>query len=335
MSIPLQEGALWKRLRPHQPTPANHLPYDATYGYTLERLLTVEAPEPPPGFEAFWQQRLAAALAIDPALQPESEAVEHDGFTVQDVAYRSTGGTTVKAWLVEPVGRPVRRIAVVGHGYGSRTEPDAIRLFEDAAYLYPCVRGLGSETPGMGQISVAEHVLHGIESRETYVHGGCVDDFICGASALLERHPGLPLFYDGGSFGGGIGALLLAWDRRFLAGALRDPSFGVYPLRVTQPCSGSGHYVTTRYQHDPQVLEVLRYFDSATAARWIEQPVIVTASLFDPAVPPPGQFAVFNAIPGDQKRLLIKTAGHFEYPGIAEEERIAREAKRLFLTPYL
>ncbi len=64
----------------------------------------------------------------------------------------------------------------------------------------------------------------------------------------------------------------------------------------------------------------MQYFDAATAASFIRQPTMVAPALFDPAVPPPGQFAVYNAIPG-KKKLFVKTAGHFGWPGEAEEGR--------------
>jgi pimeloyl-ACP methyl ester carboxylesterase len=43
------------------------------------------------------------------------------------------------------------------------------------------------------------------------------------------------------------------------------------------------------------------------------KPVHVAAARFDPVVPPPGQFAVYNALPGD-RRLFVLDAGHFDYP---------------------
>ncbi|SCD73188.1 cephalosporin-C deacetylase [Streptomyces sp. BpilaLS-43] len=71
--------------------------------------------------------------------------------------------------------------------------------------------------------------------------------------------------------------------------------------------------------------DVLRYFDAATAAARLELPTLVAAALFDPAVPPPGQFAVHNALPGPRE-LLVLRAGHFRY---AEEAREAAELRSL------
>ncbi|MEZ5576382.1 MAG: hypothetical protein R3F44_12440 [Candidatus Competibacteraceae bacterium] len=38
----------------------------------------------------------------------------------------------------------------------------------------------------------------------------------------------------------------------------------------------------------------------------------VAAARFDPAVPPPGQFAVYNALAGP-KELFVLRAGHFDH----------------------
>jgi cephalosporin-C deacetylase len=102
---------------------------------------------------------------------------------------------------------------------------------------------------------------------------------------------------------------MLPWDHRFKRAYLDVPSFGNHPLRVTLPCNGSGESVRLYRKTHPDVMQVLAYHDSATAARRIQIPVLVAAALSDPAVPPPGQFAVYNALPGE-KRLFIRQTGH-------------------------
>ena len=46
---------------------------------------------------------------------------------------------------------------------------------------------------------------------------------------------------------------------------------------------------------------------------------MVAAAEFDPAVPPPGQVAVYNALAGE-KKLVWRSAAHFEWPGKAAED---------------
>src|SRR5207244_1124038 len=81
------------------------------------------------------------------------------------------------------------RGVVIGHGYGGRLQPDLSLPIPRAAVLFPCMRGQSrSRLPEIPELA-AGHVLHGIESRETYVHGGCAADVWCAASALLELVP--------------------------------------------------------------------------------------------------------------------------------------------------
>ena len=42
-------------------------PFDPTYGYRLDQLLSIEPPEEPLDFESFWLERYSRALAIAPA----------------------------------------------------------------------------------------------------------------------------------------------------------------------------------------------------------------------------------------------------------------------------
>jgi cephalosporin-C deacetylase len=79
-------------------------------------------------------------------------------------------------------------------------------------------------------------------------------------------------------------------------------------------------------------LETLQYYDAAVAARYLRIPVQVAAALFDPVVAPPGQFAVFNALPGP-KDLFVLDAGHADYPRKAEQDHQLREVLRRFFAP--
>ena len=66
------------------------------------------------------------------------------------------------------------------------------------------------------------------------------------------------------------------------------------------------------------MIELLVGNDAATAARYMKQPVHCACALFDPTVPPAGQFAVYNAL-GGPKQLFVLTAGHHPYREEREE----------------
>ncbi|WP_326767622.1 acetylxylan esterase [Streptomyces sp. NBC_01591] len=318
-------------------------PFDPAHGYTLQDLLHVPAPAAPDDFAAFWRARHEEArkVATEPELGPLEE--ERDGVRIHGVTFTSVGGVRLGGWVALPAEGPAEYGFVIGHGYGGRQEPgpDVPLPLPRSAAILPCVRGMGSRGlhPGIPDVSVA-HVLHGIASRDTYVIGDCVADLWCAASALHELVPelaaeGAPgLGYLGESFGGGLGALALPWDDRFGAGQLTVPTFGNHPLRLTLPCTGSGESVRNHHRDHPEVTEVLPYFDAATAATLLEAPTLVAAALFDPSVPPPGQFAVHNALAGEHE-LLVLSAGHFEHEGTAAEVAELRAARRRFFGAWL
>ena len=79
------------------------------------------------------------------------------------------------------------------------------------------------------------------------------------------------------------------------------------------------------------VLKTLRMFDAATAASRIKVPMLAAVALFDPAVAPPCQYAVANALPTSKyNETFILDAGHFDYPGSTEQNAILREKVRDF-----
>ena len=309
--------------------------FDPSYGYTLEALLNVTAPEQPADFVEFWRdlQARAHSVAVEPTLR-EITSPQPD-IRVFEAAFTSLDGVRIGGWLTCPRDQPVERGVVVSHGYGGRDGPDFHLPFRRAALLFPCARGISRSARPDLPSNPLRHVLHGIRQRETYILGGCAADTVwCAASALLEWFPAAAqqLDYLGVSFGGGVGALALPWDQRFHRAHLNVPSFGHHPLRLTCRCVGSGEAVRAYQRRTGQALETLRYFDAAVAARHLRIPLHIAAAGFDPAVPPPGQFAIYNALAGD-KELFVLQAGHFDYPGMAEEQARLLEALAIFFHP--
>lgn len=309
----------------------HEFPFDPTYGCDLPTLLTLRPGPGPTDLDAFWQCYYAKALATD--TKPEITLGDQTipGYEVYDITYTSWDGFRVGGWFARPKDVQPQHLMLYGHGYGGRDRAD-LPHGKPAIAIYPCARGQGAKSchkdfpPGAN-----EHVVTGIASRDSYIHLGCVMDFWCGVNALLELAgpeiaKSLPLHYFGVSFGGGIGAMVLAWDKRFSAGAIEVPSFGNHPLRVKMQSVGSGEAVRQYYLKHPEVMSELEYFDAAIIARRVSVPVHVTCALFDPAVAPPGQFSVFNTM-GELagrpigKQLRVRLAGHFGYPTAEQEDR--------------
>jgi cephalosporin-C deacetylase len=316
------------------PTFLHDFPFDPSYGHTLETLLNVTCLKEPEDFESFWKNRLERALEISPYPRLTEICRSHAGFHVHDVRYASTDGFLIGGWLLTPREGNVQRGLVVGHGYGGRDSPDFHLPVSNAAVLFPCFRGLSrSRRPEISD-NPAFHVLHDIDRPDRYILGGCVEDLWLAVSSLLDLFPQIEghIGYMGTSFGGGIGAMALAWDRRMQRAHLNVPSFGNQPLRLTLPTVGSGESVRRFEREHGHVMVTLQYYDAALAARRIAIPMHIAAALFDPVVAPPGQFAIYNALRGP-KKLSVLDAGHFDYPARMEQEKSLLEDLGKFFDP--
>lgn len=298
--------------------------FDPTYGMALTQLLAVEPPVPVSDFADFWTRRYAAAVTIDPRPQIQSGVKALNGHLVHELRYTSTGGVTIGGWMLIPKYGKVSRGLVVGHGYGGRESPEMPLSLDGTVFLFPCFRGLGlSPIPNVSS-NPYYHVLHDIQNKHRYLLGGCVEDLWLAVSALLALFPATAgrIAYSGISFGGGIGALAAPWDARIQRLHLEVPTFGHQALRLTLPCRGSGESVRIfQRQHlEVNVMDTLAYYDAASAIQFSQIPVMVAAALFDPVVPPPGQFALYNAIPEKLRQLFVLEAGHFNYPNQAQQQ---------------
>jgi cephalosporin-C deacetylase len=176
-------------------------------------------------------------------------------------------------------------------------------------------------------------VLTGIDKPDRYILGGCVEDLWLAVSVLTALYPGLDgrIGYSGASFGGGIGALALPFDKRIDRGHLIVPTFGNMPLWLTLPTIGSGHAVQDYRKTHRDALKILSLFDAATAATRIGNPMLVAVARFDPAVAPPCQFSVANALStSNHHETVILDAGHFDYAGCEEQHALLLEKVREF-----
>jgi cephalosporin-C deacetylase len=298
--------------------------FDPTYGYDLKKLLRVRAPEhEPKDFDAFWkdlyQRTLKTPLDLERGCEVTPAAIkkikkhnfkDHD---VEIVRFSTLDGVRVGAYLMTPKSGKVNQLLVKGHGYGGRDEPEA-PLDPNTAALNPLAPGFHLSPWGdIPYNNCNAHVNHGLESKDTYVFRVCVAAWWSAASAMLELFPEAAdrLVYNGWSYGGGIGCLMLPWDERYRGAELGQVSFCQIPIRLTCPCVGSGQSTATYVEQHPKAIQTLAYFDAAFAAKRIRVPTVFACSLFDPAVPPPGQVCAYNVCSAP-KRLSLFTVGHFD-----------------------
>jgi len=308
--------------------------FDPAYGLNLAQLLSLTPPEPPADFADFWRDKYQAAIKLDPLPRLTATDQVLERHRVQLLHFSSTNGVNIGGWLLTPLTSEPGRAVIIGHGYGGRNAPDAPVGLDDAVVLFPCFRGMGLSPVAGLSAQPFRHVLHKIEQRDRYILGGCAEDIWLGVSALLTLFPKLAdqISLIGVSFAGGVGALAAPWDARIKRLHIEIPSFGHQALRLTLPCIGSGESVRHYQQnHSFNVMETLAYYDAASAARFLTIPTLVAAARFDPAVPPPGQFAIYNAIPEPWRHLFILSAGHFDYPDKTTEELSLQKAVISFI----
>ena len=298
--------------------------FDPYCGFSREELLSLRPPEQEPGdFDAFWLSVRERAMS-EPLKILERRKIwsPYSGTDVFEIRCLSWDGVEIGAWVTRPADSEGG--LVLGHGYGNPSTP-AFR--KRLTTILSCQRGMGLSKHPLIPWEPAEHVLYGISRRETYSMLGATVDLWTAVSALLELYPDTAenLHYEGGSFGGGLGALALAWENRVHSAYLNVPTFGNHRLRFRYPSTGSGEACRKYCAQHPEAFAVLDYFDASIAASRIRIPTIVSPALFDPCVVPPGQFSIANAIPEVFRTMVILPAGHFEVPeNIPVREEITR-----------
>jgi cephalosporin-C deacetylase len=315
--------------------PTNHpFNFDPTYGLGVDELRAIRPPEAPPNFDDFWRARYVGALGVNPRPRLSESGSRHPNWRVHDIIYTSTDEFQIGGWLLLPREGTLRRGLVAGHGYGGRDQPDFDIPVKETAVLFPCFRGLSRSRRPPISSDPAWHVLTDIDKPERYILGGCVEDLWLAVSVLIKLYPELDgrIGCSGPSFGGGIGALAISFDKRIDRGHLTVPTFGNMPIWLTLPTVGSGHAVQDYQKTHKDVLKTLSLFDAATAATRIEIPMLVAVARFDPAVAPPCQFSVANALPtSNHHEIVILDAGHFDYPGSEEQHaRLSEKVRRFF-----
>lgn len=295
--------------------------FDPSYGYTFSALLEVDIPKAPDNFSLFWQTNFEQTqhLATSPRLDYTGRNV--GDFQLHDLSFQSTDNTSIYGWALIPTSKPIRRVVIVGHGYGGCEEPSANVPLLDCAYLFICYRGISrSRRSGLPE-DPRYHVLYNIHDKDQYIIRGCVEDTWMAVSAAEELFPSVRehIGFMGISFSGGLGALALPWDKRIKKAHLQVPTFGNQPLRLKLPSWGSANAVQNFYKQYPEILETLHYYDAAIAASYAAIPVHIAAALADPVVAPPGQFSIYNNLASD-KTLFVLEKGHSDYPNHKKEQ---------------
>ena len=324
------------------------VPFDPTYGFTLEDLYAgkggalLEGVAEPPDFDAFWEAALAEQMAMPPVIVETKRSPQESlapGYTVEEVYYHAIDGWRVGAWLCRPKDESrLERLQVIGHGYGGREQIGADQLDEGrVAALFVCAPGfhLSANSKKVISNSAAAHVIKHIEDPKAYILRACVAAYWQGARILQDLYPRLPMIYEGTSFGGGLGVMLLAWGNLFKGGFVGQPTFANHPFRLKNETRGSAASVRALWLRSnaemrAKIEHTLGYYETVFHARRIKVPVVFWNSVFDPAVPAAGQFTVALSVPESQRHIAPHTVGHFDFahPVQALEAKRNRDAKK-------
>jgi cephalosporin-C deacetylase len=305
--------------------------FDPRYGHDEAALRAIEPPDTSPAdFREFWEGLYAEAQEVPLDLKVKQIPSPWPGLVLEMCHYTVWPDYRVGAWLLRPDQEANPELAVVvGHGYGGREEPEPGRAGPDRVTLFPVAPGFHiSPDQRLPHNECMKHVIHGIESPRSYILGVCAAAFWRAADVLEERFgTSFPrLHYIGWSFGGGMGALMLPWETRYTSAELGQVTFANQPFRVRHDCVGSGDAVRKLWLQKPEIEEMLRYYDSANTLRHLRIPTAFACSLFDPAVPPPGQWSAANVHPGP-KVISPFPVGHFE-AGHPDQDQADRDHQR-------
>lgn len=132
-------------------------------------------------FVALWRDLRARTRAVTVAPMLGELSSPQPRTRVFAVTFTALDVMRIGGWLTQPRDEPVEQGVVVGHSYGGREEPDFHLPFRRAVLIFSCARGISRCACADIPSNPDDHVLHGIERRETYVHMVVARPIRCGA----------------------------------------------------------------------------------------------------------------------------------------------------------
>ena len=279
--------------------------------FTREELLQIKGDTPVEGFRAFWEKQYADARNWKCSYTIESELWSPEKeCRIYRFRFNSIDGFSIGGWISRPAVSTGG--ALIAHGYGNPAIPSVVAS-PGRTSICPCVRGLGLSQCKEIPWQTARHAEYGFEDPEKYVITGGVRDLWSALTIMLDMFPDTAdnIVCCGGSLGGGMGAMCIPWDERIHYGDLNIPTLGGR-IVLNYPTSPDGPGESRRLKAlaSEAGLRVIDFCNASAAAQFIRVPTIITPALSDKVVPPPGQFAVANAIPEAFRIMRIREVGH-------------------------
>ncbi len=282
-------------------------------------------PYVPPGFEAFWRDNTAEAMAAPLDFEfSEQNSFNPEGHSVREFDFRGIDGATRFGWVALPHGiekapgmiwlAPYSRWSMLPNEYGTRKGMASISFnFHGESAFHR-----EEYTPARG------YMAEGIESKESWIFRRMYQDSVIVGRILgaLDGVDSDRIFTAGMSQGGGLAIWMGAWvdyvkavvaDEPFLAGVpwILDAKYFRYPLKEMTDLAFSSP------EMEKVVRATLSYFDTINQSAFCEKPTRVTLGLKDPSVRPPQVHAVYETLPG-KKAIEEIDWGHDWHPRMIE-----------------
>ncbi|MFM9874608.1 MAG: acetylxylan esterase [Fimbriimonadaceae bacterium] len=282
-------------------------------------------PYVPPGFEAFWRENTAEAMAapldFDLSEQGEYDPQDHH---VRAFQFRGIDGATRSGWIAAPKGHevspgflwlaPYSRWTMLPNRYGTRAGMVSISFnFHGESAFHR-----EDYTPERG------YMAEGIECRDSWIFRRMYQDSVI-VGRILQSLPEVDadrIVAAGMSQGGGLAIWMGAWvdyvkavvaDEPFLTGVpwILDAKYFRYPLKEMTDIAFSSP------EMEAKVRETLSYFDTVNQAAFCGVPTRVTLGIKDPSVRPAQVKAVYETLPG-VKAIEELDWGHDWHPRMIE-----------------
>lgn len=287
--------------------------------------------ECPHDFDAFWQDRMKEADAVE--LSYELCAADVPSFETCeffDLWFEGMCAARCHAKVVRPRAAEPTPVVMQFHGY-----PGSSRSWlESASFAGMGMTLIAFDCPGQGGPSydaggfagptVSGHLIAGLEGAPADHYYVRTHQDIRILMRIVEQLPGIDgnrLLVNGASQGGGLGIATCALNPDVVRGAaILYPFLSDFRL-VWELGADQIAYEDLRYftrWRDPQGAELdrafsrLAYVDSKNFAHLVRCPVLFGTGLADEVCPPQTQCAVYNNLTAPKQRLLFEGFGHEE-----------------------
>ncbi len=292
----------------------------ATVGFEPEKLQPVT--KSPEDFMEFWSKQLESARKIDPrpiiTLLPNRCT---DKVNVYHVSYRNIGGTRMYGMLTMPKaeGKYPAVLRLPGAGVSEKTG-DISHAAQGVIILEMGIHGIpvnlqGSIYSDLATGALGAYHTYGLDSKYSYYYRRVITGCVLGVDFLTS----LPqcngkIGTMGGSQGGMLSIITSALDSRVVASGVYFPAFCDSEGYMNNRAGGWPHLLKSESNRKDDIINTIRYYDTANFARYLKAPVFYAYGYNDITCAPTTTCATYNAITAPKEVIIGENIGHWLYP---------------------